>query len=113
MQFDMPGFEIRSQITLSAPATLTVSLAQKHQPVPPNPDGNTKNSGFESNAFVVRSFFLLVFPHARSLEGGVYRTSPLSHSSMTCSGSKRAHAHTLRVADVLLFAVRSFPLGLS
>jgi hypothetical protein len=53
MKFDMPGCEIRSRLTLTTPAHLTVTLAQKHQPPPPHPDGNTKNSGFESNAFVV------------------------------------------------------------
>lgn len=28
-------------------------MSQQHNPVPPHPDGNTKNSGFEANAFVV------------------------------------------------------------
>jgi len=53
MQFDMPGCEIRSRVTLSATSSITASLSQKHQ-APPNPaGGNSKNSGFESNAFVV------------------------------------------------------------
>jgi len=51
--FDHPGSEIRARLQLSAAATATVSLAQRHSPVPPNPQGNTKNSGYEANAFVV------------------------------------------------------------
>jgi hypothetical protein len=55
MQFDMPGCEIRASLTLKVAAKVTVSLAQKHQPHPTGPSagGNTKNSGFESNSFVV------------------------------------------------------------
>jgi len=51
--FDFAGCEIRARLVLSAPATATVELAQRHLPVPPDAHGNTINSGFESNAFVV------------------------------------------------------------
>jgi len=52
MQFDMPGCEIRVRVTLSEATMATVSLAQQHQPSD-NGGGNSRNSGFESNAFVV------------------------------------------------------------
>jgi hypothetical protein len=51
--FDMPGCEIRASMDLSAAATVTVMLAQRHSVVPPQPSGNTKNSHFQENAFVV------------------------------------------------------------
>lgn len=51
--FDMPGCEIRATITLSAPAAVTAMLAQRHSAVPPKPQGNTKNSHFQENTFVV------------------------------------------------------------
>merc|ERR1719498_957017 len=53
MRFDFAGCEIRARIELDVSATVTASLAQRHLPVPPDPAGNTKNSGFETNAFVV------------------------------------------------------------
>ena len=52
-QFDMPGCEIRFKLSLSTSTNVSVSLAQRKEPVPPNPQGNTKNSGFEANAFNV------------------------------------------------------------
>jgi hypothetical protein len=52
MNFDMPGVEIRVGFQLSAPSVVQVKLAQRHSPVPPG-SGNTRNSGFESNAFVI------------------------------------------------------------
>merc|ERR1739844_784529 len=48
----MPGCEIRVRVKLSEAAMATVSLAQQHQPSD-NGGGNSKNSGFESNAFAV------------------------------------------------------------
>ena len=53
LQFDMPGCEIRARLTLSTTANVSINLAQRHGAVPPHPGGNTKNSGFQSNAFVV------------------------------------------------------------
>merc|ERR1711871_1888867 len=53
MRFDFAGCEIRARIELDVSATVTASLAQRHLPAPPDPAGNTKNSGFETNAFVV------------------------------------------------------------
>ena len=53
LQFDMPGCEIRARLELSATANVSINLAQRHGDVPPNPKGNTKNSGFQANAFVV------------------------------------------------------------
>ena len=54
--FDFAGCEIRTRLVLSAPATATVELAQRHLPSPctdPVACGNTASSGFEVNAFVV------------------------------------------------------------
>ena len=53
LQFDMPGCEIRARMLLSATANVSINLAQLHGAVPPNPSRNTKNSGFQANAFVV------------------------------------------------------------
>lgn len=50
--FDMPGCEMRATISLPTKSTVSVVLAQQHQPIPPG-GGNTKNSGFEANAFVL------------------------------------------------------------
>jgi len=50
--FDMPGCEIRARVVLASPSAVHVLLAQRHLAPPPG-TGNTKNSGFEPNAFVV------------------------------------------------------------
>ena len=52
VDFDMPGCEIRAILQLTKASEVSLKLAQRHSPVPPG-SGNTKNSGFEANAFVV------------------------------------------------------------
>ncbi len=51
--FDQPGCEIRARLQLDVAATVTVQLGQRHLPPPPGASGNSKNSGFQENAFVV------------------------------------------------------------
>jgi hypothetical protein len=51
--FDQPGCEIRARVQLEAASTVTVLLAQRHLPPPAQATGNSKNSGFQENAFVV------------------------------------------------------------
>jgi lysophospholipase L1-like esterase len=51
--FDMPGCEIRVRLQLSAAAVVKVTLAQKDSPVPKDHSGNSANSHFQANSFVV------------------------------------------------------------
>jgi len=53
LRFDMPGCEIRGRVSLAAPSHISASLSQRHLPPPANPGGNSKNSGFQPNHFVV------------------------------------------------------------
>jgi len=51
--FDFAGSEIRARLVLGAPSNVAVALAQRHFPHPQGAEGNTQNSGFQSNSFVV------------------------------------------------------------
>ena len=53
LMFDMPGIDLRANFDLDAEATITAVIGQRNLPPPPNPQGNSKNSGFQENAFVV------------------------------------------------------------
>ena len=55
IEFDMPGCEIRAKLVLAAPSCVSINLGQRHEahPTGPSATGNTKNSGYQSNAFVV------------------------------------------------------------
>lgn len=52
VRFDMPGCEIRVRVKLAAASQMTISLGQQHLPSD-HGAGNSRNSGFEANAFVV------------------------------------------------------------
>ena len=51
--FDQPGCEIRARVVLDHDSFVTATIGQRHLPPPEHPQGNSKNSGFQENAFVV------------------------------------------------------------
>ena len=104
LDFDMPGCEIRATIVLNKTSCLSVDFAQMHEPHPNCTScGNTKNSGYESNAFVVwingerqgRGGYNATF--VTDVNDALVHSYPLDGSKATCATPLPAGTHSVRV----------------
>ena len=104
LEFDMPGCEIRASIVLDTPSCLSVDLAQMHEPHPSCTNcGNTKNSGYEANAFVVwvdgkrRGAGGYNATFVTDVNDALFHSYRLDGSNGTCAAPFAAGTHSVRI----------------